>query len=215
MLKMLSPDMDGNFTKLLLRGCMHRGFHPQGTHDSKKCVMFCTYTITFHQRMSKYFANANRVSSTVLCLQEVFNISITANFLLKCLAPSWFCSPRLSLHSAPQRFRKGDSCRLLKDFPGTRKETLHSSIALPLMQMGFKATGKIATKDRPYPTCCLKPAFTSCPRDVLGTHTLLWNPELLISQSRRKHLLRTDGFSELMWNNPGGESCMVCIIGHN
>lgn len=117
MLKMLSPHTDGNFTKLPLRRRMHGGFHPQGNHDSKKRVMLCTYTITFHQRISKYFANANRVSSTVLCLQEVFNISIPANFLVKSLTPPWFCSPRMSL-LAPRRSRKGetDSCRLLKDF---------------------------------------------------------------------------------------------------
>lgn len=211
MLKMLSPDMDGNFIKLPLRGCMHGGFHLQGTHDSKKCVMLCTYTITFHQRISKYFANANRVSSTVLCLQEVFNTSIPANFLVKSLTPPWFFSPRTSLHSAPRRSRKGetDSCRLLKDFPDSRRETLQCSLALPLMQMGLKATGEITTKDRSYTTCCLKTDFTSYPKDVLGPHTLLWNPELLLSQSRRKHLHRTDGFSELMWNSPGRESCTV------
>lgn len=146
----------GNFTKLSLRGCMHGGFHPQGTHDSKKCVMLCTYTITFHQRISKYFANANRGSSTVLCHQDAFNVSIPANFLVKSLTLLWFSSPRMSLHSAPRRSRKGetDSCRLLKDFPDTRKETLHYSLALPLMQMGLKATDKMTTKDRPYTTCC-------------------------------------------------------------
>lgn len=77
-------------------------------------------------------------------------------FLVKSLTPLWFSSPRMSLHSAPRRSRKGetDSCRLLKDFPDTRKETLHYSLALPLMQMGLKATDKMTTKDRPYTTCC-------------------------------------------------------------
>ena len=105
-----------------------------------------------------------------MCLQEVFNISIPANFLVKSLTPPGFCSPRMSLHSAPRRSRKGetDSRRLLKDFPDTSKETLRYSLALPLMQMGLKATGKVTNKDRPYTTCCLKTDFTSCPRDVLG-----------------------------------------------
>jgi len=66
------------------------------------------------------------------------------------------------------------------------------------MQMGLKATGKITIKDKPYTTCCFKTDFTSCPRDVLGPHTLLCNPELLVSKSRGKYFYRAHGFSKLM-----------------
>lgn len=114
----------------------------------------------------------------------------------------------MSLHSAPSS-RKGetDSCRLSKDFPDTRKETLQAYIASNAD--GLKETGKITTKGRPYTTCCLKTGFTSCPMNVLVPHTLLWNLELLISQSRRKHLCRTGVFWELICKSPGGGSWFV------
>lgn len=50
---------------------------------------------------------------------------------------------------------------------------------------------------------------------MLRLHALLWDAAPLTSQSRRKQLHRSDGFSELTQSNPGGESCVLCSMGHH
>lgn len=120
-----------------------------------------------------------------------------------------------SLRSAPRRSRKGEteSCRLLKDFPDTRKETLHFSLALPLMQTGLKATGKITTKA--LYNLLFKTSFYQLPQGCAGATYSALKPWIAHFPKQKEASPQNWLFLRAAVKQPWSESCMVCIVGHD
>lgn len=124
-LRMLSPGVDGNFTKSPLGGRTHGGFHPRGTPDTKTCDA----SHLRHHRSSehpkvlgkRWQSDLHRTTSS-----EVFNTAILANLLVKSWTLPWFCSPRC--HLLLLQGGRGGWHKVLAIAPDTWKETLQSRI---------------------------------------------------------------------------------------
>lgn len=131
------PQHGGRFHKILFDDESMVDFTLRELKLTKNVWCFALTLLLFVTRSQSTFQMLRERTSQ---FWKFSNISFTANFLVKCLTLLWFCSARMSLPFCSKKAKEGWN-RLLQvaQEPSEHQESLHYSLALPLMQTGLQA----------------------------------------------------------------------------